>query len=180
MFVVFTADHGEEFLEHGSLVHGRTLYDELLHVPLIVRGPGIVAGRRLPVMVSLLDVTPSLLEWAGGTVPDALDGRSLAPLLRDGRGEGTRLLPLHTTAHDRGVDLWGLRTPTSKLIVDRRSGRKQFFLLEDDPGERRNRYPDPRSVRLDRALDTLVLHGAEARGAPPPEEAEALRALGYH
>jgi arylsulfatase A-like enzyme len=65
VFVV-TSDHGEEFLEHGGLAHGGTLYDEVLRVPLIVAGPGIAAGRQVERQVSLLDVAPTLLALADG------------------------------------------------------------------------------------------------------------------
>ncbi len=180
VIVVVTSDHGEEFEEHGNLIHGRTLYDDVLHVPLAVRGPGVLPGRRVADMVSLLDVAPTLLEWAGVPPSDSLDGRSLVPAARDGHGGGTRLLPLHTTAHDRKVDLWGLRTPTSKLILDRKTGRKEFFLLDEDPGERHNLYPDPRAAPLERRLEALTLRAGATRPPAPPEEAEALRALGYH
>lgn len=59
--VVVTSDHGEEFLEHGGVLHSRTQYQELLHVPLIVRGPGVPAGLRIATPVSLVDVAPTVL-----------------------------------------------------------------------------------------------------------------------
>jgi arylsulfatase A-like enzyme len=179
LLVVVTSDHGEEFLEHGSLMHSRTLYDELLHVPLVLRGGGLPTGKRVREMVSLMDVAPTLLDWAGAPVPAGLDGRSLLPLVRGTEARGSGLLPLHTRGHDKGVELWGLRSPTAKLIVDQRTGRREFYLLDEDPGEKRNLHRDPRSAALARGLDALVLHTGASRPRPEPDEVEALNALGY-
>ena len=78
--VVVTSDHGEEFLDHGSWEHQKTLYEEVVRVPLIAHGPGI-APRREPAPVSLLDVAPTILAWAGVAAPPSFTGRSLlAPL----------------------------------------------------------------------------------------------------
>ena len=63
--VVLTSDHGEEFLEHGAWEHQRTLYEEQIRIPLVVRGPGIAPGRREAAQVSLFDVAPTILDWAG-------------------------------------------------------------------------------------------------------------------
>jgi arylsulfatase A-like enzyme/4-amino-4-deoxy-L-arabinose transferase-like glycosyltransferase len=179
LLVVVTADHGEEFLEHGSLMHSRTLYDELLHVPLLVRGAGLPAGKRVREMVSLMDVAPTLLDWAGVPAPPGLDGRSLLPLARGTEARGAGLLPLHTRGHDKGVELWGLRAPGAKLIVDQRTGRREFYLLDEDPDEKHNRHADPRSAALARGLEALVLHTGASRPRLEPEEIEALNALGY-
>lgn len=79
--VVLTADHGEEFFEHEALGHGRTLFEEVLRVPLVVaRSGGAAAEVEAP--VSLIDVAPTLLAAAAGAPPPpAFEGRSLAPLL---------------------------------------------------------------------------------------------------
>jgi arylsulfatase A-like enzyme len=71
--VVVTSDHGEEFLEHGSWEHQKTLYGEVIRVPLVVRGPGVPA-RREPAPVSLLDVAPTVLAWAGLPAPASFQG----------------------------------------------------------------------------------------------------------
>ncbi|MFT7665301.1 MAG: choline-sulfatase, partial [Planctomycetota bacterium] len=79
--VVFTADHGEEFNDHGGKEHGHTLYQELLHVPLLIRAPGL-SPRRVPGRVGLVDVMPTvlaLLEISDSNQPAGLVGRSLLP-----------------------------------------------------------------------------------------------------
>lgn len=80
--VVVTSDHGEEFLEHGRLAHTQ-VYDETLHVPLLVIHPG-VTPRRVPALVQGIDLFPTLLELAGVGVPEHASGRSLVPHLRGG------------------------------------------------------------------------------------------------
>src|SRR4051812_46904672 len=74
--VVITSDHGEEFLDHGSWEHQKTLYEEVVRVPLALRGPG-VGARREHAQVSLADVAPTILAFAGVTAPASMAGRSL-------------------------------------------------------------------------------------------------------
>jgi arylsulfatase A-like enzyme len=61
--VVFWSDHGEEFWEHGGWEHGHTLYNELLHVPLLIHLPGQSESHHVQQPVTLLDVMPTLLEY---------------------------------------------------------------------------------------------------------------------
>jgi len=80
--IVLTADHGEELHDHGGWKHGHTLYEDQIHVPLIVRWDGrIPAGKRLPGTVRLLDLMPTLMAAAGGTSDPAWDGVDLLPAL---------------------------------------------------------------------------------------------------
>ncbi len=78
--VVLTSDHGEEFAEHGRLLH-QQVYRETLHVPLIVIHPDLDAGRRIPELVESIDIAPTLLELAGIEPPSPVSGRSLLSLL---------------------------------------------------------------------------------------------------
>ena len=81
--VVFTADHGDELFEHQRyFFHGNSVYQGTLHVPLVVAGPGVPAGARLPALVQNVDVAPTVLELLGVPVPGDIEGRSLAGLLR--------------------------------------------------------------------------------------------------
>jgi arylsulfatase A-like enzyme len=74
--VILAADHGEAFTEHGLFWHANSLYDEELHVPLLVRGPGIKM-QRIEAPVSLLDLAPTILDLAEAKKPKAFSGTSL-------------------------------------------------------------------------------------------------------
>jgi arylsulfatase A-like enzyme len=80
--LVFTGDHGEEFLEHGRMLHGQGVYGELNHMALFFWGPGTVpAGAKVDATVQTIDLMPTLLEISRVPMPANLQGRSLAPLL---------------------------------------------------------------------------------------------------
>jgi arylsulfatase A-like enzyme len=92
--VVFTADHGEEFLDHGKWLHGRSVFDELVRVPLIVKLPGQAdAGRRVRDQVRSVDILPTILENEGLPVPKppTITGRPLQDVC--GRAEPPPLRP---------------------------------------------------------------------------------------
>lgn len=182
---ILTSDHGEEFLEHGSLGHGETLYEEVLRVPLIVTGDGIAAGARVATMVSLLDVVPTVLERVGLAPPSPLDGRSLLATLRAGRDEAAGageepVLGLHTASHDGTLSMRGVRAPARKLLRDDRNGTVELYDLQADPAERRNLAPAAHDQRLEQALAALgAAAPSVAAPEPDPETVEALKALGY-
>ena len=126
--VVVLADHGEEFLDHGGLSHGHTLYEELIHVPLMLRAPGVAPGIE-ETAVGTLDVAPTLLQLAGLPVPSSFQGRPLlpAPSARPVFSEVER------AADKRSVLDWPY-----KLIWDAGEGRGELYHLQDDPGELRD------------------------------------------
>ncbi len=83
--VVLVADHGDEFFEHGNKGHHRTLYDEVLRVPLIFRLPGGAGGGKVVAeQVSLVDVMPTILELLKVSPPTGMEGRSLASVFSGG------------------------------------------------------------------------------------------------
>ena len=85
--MVFLSDHGEEFLEHGRMFHGQSVYGELTRVPLIVRWPAGLGGRVVDEVVQSIDVMPTLLAL-GGIEPPGVQGQSLTPLLTRKRRRG--------------------------------------------------------------------------------------------
>jgi arylsulfatase A-like enzyme len=133
--VVVTADHGEEFLEHGGLMHHRTLHDESIRVPLIVRAPGARAGLRVDEVISLVDVAPTLLELAGARpLPDTL-GRSLAARLHGGPPMQARPAVAELSFQD-DVPMLAVRTRDWKILADASSGEPlALWDLRADPGE---------------------------------------------
>ncbi|MFQ5457787.1 MAG: sulfatase, partial [Myxococcota bacterium] len=82
--VIVTADHGEEIFEHGEGIHQQP-YEETARVPLVLRGPGIPRGLRLPWLAELVDVMPTVLSLLSLPVPPQVQGDDLAPLLRGGK-----------------------------------------------------------------------------------------------
>lgn len=163
-WIILFSDHGEEFWEHGGLSHGHSLYDELLHVPLIVVPPGgLKEGVRIAEPVSLLDILPTVCEIAGAETPANLLGRSLKPLLtEDANARKKAALPDHPglfaacgTYH--GPMRWALRHGKYKYILtiganawakdeaNRKALRlvpEELFDLEADPGEQTNLATD--------------------------------------
>jgi arylsulfatase A-like enzyme len=115
--IVVTADHGDEFMEHGRIGHGVLLYESLIRVPLILLlPPGSSAGRRVAEPVGLVDLMPTLLDLGGVPVPEDLSGRSLVPLIMaDSREpwEGRALFSEYNTNISRRESI---RTDRYKLI----------------------------------------------------------------
>ena len=112
--IVVTADHGEEFMEHGRVGHGHSLHDELLRVPLILRWPGGRAARATG-QVELVDVMPTLLDLVGTASPETA-GRSLRPLLEGGELEPRDAFADHRPGGSAGEIQQSLRTGRYKLI----------------------------------------------------------------
>jgi len=129
--VVVTADHGEEFRDHGGVYHGFTLYEEQVRVPLLIRAPGL-APRRIAAPVELVDVAPTLLEMVAVAPPRSM------------RGDDLRGLALGRTV-DAGPAYAGVGTQRmvvrypDKLVADLRFSVFRLFDLESDPHERDNR-----------------------------------------
>jgi arylsulfatase A-like enzyme len=88
--VIVTGDHGDEFFEHGGKGHQRTLYREVVQVPLVMRIPGVAAGQVVQMPVSLVDVMPTVLELVGARAPAGLEGVSLVPELAGHAGDARR------------------------------------------------------------------------------------------
>jgi arylsulfatase A-like enzyme len=183
--VVLTSDHGEEFLEHGDVMHGRTHFEEVLHVPLVFVGPGVPAGVRVPEPVSLVDVLPTALGLLGRPAPAGLDGRDLRPLWeRPGASLGERWLFAEADWRNEEDDvLRAVRSGHWKLVVNRRSGERRLYDLARDPRERVDVAAEHPDVvrRLEAALAEFAAGAREDAPAAPltPEEIEKLRALGY-
>ncbi|HKU41481.1 MAG TPA: sulfatase, partial [Polyangiales bacterium] len=128
VFVV-TADHGEEFYDHGSYGHGHSVYQELLHVPFMVRWPGVVKPQRVSSTVSTVDVSPTILSAAGLEVPDAMEGTDRIPQLL-GALPSAPAAAFSDFLDDRRV----VRAGRWKLIL--RGLIPTFFDLQTDPGEK--------------------------------------------
>jgi len=153
------SDHGEEFWEHGGFEHGHTVFDEVLRVPLVIRAPGVKA-RRIDAPVSLLDLTPTILDLVGLPIPDNVEGSSLVGVLRGEEGAEAAF-----EARDQGfgrplygMERWGVLHQGMKWSTT--EGREALYDLDADPEESDNLLKRP----TDDAGAEYRKHLAEALG----------------
>jgi arylsulfatase A-like enzyme len=177
--IILAADHGEEFDEHGGRYHGSTLYDEQLHIPLIVNVPG-VAPRVVPNPVELIDVTPTVLNLLDIPVPARMRGTDLGPWLAVHPADPDRLPPAFAEVEDKRMIVWR----KEKLICDLNWGFCAYYDLATDPGEKHNLADErpERTAALRRMLDDWLdghmrLEPVLARGASNPEGGPVPRAI---
>jgi arylsulfatase A-like enzyme len=184
--IAFVADHGESWGERyadktevkGTYhMHGATLYDEVVRVPLILSAPGRLEPAVVASQVSLVDLMPTLLEIADAPI-DGLDGTSLLPLAH-GSEAGDR--PAFVVGTDKGaVSQLALRQPPWKLTVHVQSGEEEAYELHEDPGElvsRPDDVPGELRERLYEELETVSQHALSAEEQALVEQ--RLSDLGY-
>ncbi len=185
--VVLTSDHGEEFTEHGGVLHGKTMFEEVMAVPLILRGPGVPVGVRVSSLAQLVDVAPTLLGLLGIKTDAKFDGSDLRSHWKGGGTSATQRLAFAEA--DSGLAHIGsdrkrmVRGPRFKLIYDRESETCQLYDLTTDPSESAG---DPsKSPEVVRAMMESLqdfMRGTRPSvpfKAPRPAETQRLRDLGY-
>ncbi len=172
--VVVTADHGESLGDHGELTHGLFAYESTLHVPLVLWGPGVSAGRDTR-PARHVDIFPTVLQAAGIPALAGKPGRSL--LGPAGNPDDTYFESLSTTLNRGWAPLRGLLRGGRKFIA---LPLPEVYDLQRDPGEARNRVDE------DRALARAAFADLPRESVwPPPrtaagaEETARLRSLGY-
>jgi arylsulfatase A-like enzyme len=191
---VITSDHGEEFLEHGGMLHMQ-LYDEVLHIPLLMLWNGVLpAGRRIQDVVSLVDLEPTILSLVGIESEGAGDGIDLRPLLEGSVRELTRphilaLAPVNI--HLGKAVVYAARNARFKCILEDSAASSACYDLVQDPKEI-TPLDDTSSADLADLIDQVEAYrsrvqafeeghaGSEESGADLDEETKIkLRALGY-
>jgi arylsulfatase A-like enzyme len=189
--VVLTADHGEEFFEHRGCDHGQTLYDEVLHIPLLLRHPSLVPpATRVAQQVRMVDVAPTVLDALDLPVPASFVGRSLLPLTRRAGVDRPVLGGFLSNSERAGlIRHHGFKYVWSPnrgaLRQNRPADTEEFYDLDADPGEQHNLAgtDHPRLSLFRRKAERLAKRFQPATPAPEvhfdPKTAARLRALGY-
>lgn len=191
--VVITADHGEGLWSHGRRGHGDDLYQEQVHVPLMIKYPGMAPddARRIDAPVSLVDLAPTILRTVGAPVPPSFQGSDLTPLVR-GERRGDAFDYVYSELDLEGRAFESIRKGSLKLIVERQkeahesTTSRELYDLASDPEERHDLLADDSQVTaLDAALERWNLallataHRNEAHADLDAETVRSLRALGY-
>ena len=187
--IVFTSDHGEEFLDHGRWTHGHSVFDEQLKIPLIFAGPGVPVAARVPQQVQHLDILPTLIDLAGLDGVAGMQGQTLRPTWEDdGADPSDVVLVEQLLSGSKGnVNFKALRSKDWKLVYNLKKEQFFFFHLPLNPYERRNQIKQyPRmahqyKTKLMRAIDRAVAaqRGLGATAEIDAELDEQLKSLGY-
>ncbi len=183
--IVFTADHGEEFYDHGGWWHGTTLYDEQIRIPLIIKLPGSKQRGTVDTRIARsLDVAPTIIGAAGAAVPGAMQGMDLFS------GEERPESSYAEEDHEHNV-IQSIRTESWKLILTeegspRMAAPVELFDVENDAGEKTNLAEEkPEKVKkfstAIRKLVEKILGNAYNASEGEIDEAtqDRLKALGY-
>jgi arylsulfatase A-like enzyme len=197
--VVVTGDHGEEFMEHGNLAHYPKLYDDLVHVPLVVSVPGMEGGRHVEAPVGLDAIPPTVCDLLGVDPPDAWRGTSLRPALTgDGSPDGAPIVSV--TVRDESVttqpiprrlddgDLYAsARTREWTYIENTATGETELYHRGSDFDHQEDLFGSdavPQAI-VDDLAAAVERYVSRLGGETDPEEpledavADRLDALGY-
>ena len=184
-YFVFSSDNGYHMGEYRLMPGKMTAYDTDIHVPLIVTGPGISAGRAVDQIAENIDLCPTFTDLAGAAAPPNVDGLSLVPLLHGQSVNAWRsaaLVEHHGPVREPAdPDLPGVRSGNpatyeairteDALYVEYADGEKEYHALRTDPDELRNTFSSVPG-NLKKALHETVAAAASCRGA------EACRGAG--
>ncbi|MCC6698821.1 MAG: sulfatase-like hydrolase/transferase [Candidatus Hydrogenedentes bacterium] len=189
--IVFTADHGEEFCEHGGWWHGLTLYDEQIGIPFMIKLPqNQLAGETNTNITRHVDLAPTLLQFAGLDRAPAMQGKSLfqADNVTHANEDG-RIVYSHLDFE--GILLQAVRTPTTKLIKANEGNKRnlkpvELYDVATDPGETANlagrNLPTEQEMfdLIDQMQAAALENAVEPESIETPEDLkEKLDAIGY-
>ncbi|MGA3091700.1 MAG: sulfatase-like hydrolase/transferase [Terriglobales bacterium] len=195
--IALMADHGEALGDHGEETHGFFLYDETIHVPLLIKLPAndsagkTVAGKRIETRVGLVDVMPTILQAVGIEVPQEVQGQSLVGMMKSSAeaAEVPSSPDRQSYAEsDYGHDAYGwssLRALRTGKYLYVRAPRQELYDQTADPHEEHNLFPSSTAVgsTLGAQLDAFREKTSNSRELPravfSPEAQQKLAALGY-
>jgi arylsulfatase A-like enzyme len=197
--VVVTGDHGEEFMEHGSLEgHAWTMYEEVIRVPLIMRFPdGLGGGRVVDHQVRNIDIMPTILDWLQVNGRPEVEGQSLLPVIRETCSIEGGCRMDHDVAFGETrrfkMSRASARSGSGRKVIFTNGGaRVEYFDLNSDPGEQVNLHdpggapPHEEFSLLAEQLGAWLSGGDPGEKSGPPDEVdidrrtrEQLAAMGY-
>ena len=182
--IIVVADHGEGLGDHGEDEHGYFIYDYAVHVPLIIRIPGMPVQRITP-QVRTIDIAPTVMDLVAGETPKEMQGQSLLPLMQ-GRTEPVRYAyseSMATKLQYGWAALYGMRTNDFKFI---QAPRSELYDLKQDPTENANQLDANRRAASQLRAELARVREESDRRAPKVEEANVdpetmrkLASLGY-
>jgi arylsulfatase A-like enzyme len=186
--IILTADHGEAFREHGRFGHEHKPYIEVVHVPLIMKGPGIPRNRTYENWVQHIDIVPTILEILNISKRKEMQGRSLLTLMKNLETE--EYPKVYSWGHERSK-------PQRPFSMSLRTKEWTYIMNQDGPNELYNRINDPKeqnniikkkpliAKKLKKELEDFIALTSE--GKPQVAEKvdideelkEQLKSLGY-
>jgi arylsulfatase A-like enzyme len=167
--VIYTSDHGDWLGDHGLVLKGPMMYDGLLRVGLIMRGPGIEAGRVIDDPVSTVDLSSTITDYGGVAAQAHPDSVSLRPLLE---GDATRDFAYNEWDLRAGrvgvaMDLRTVRTKRYRMTCELKSEAGELYDLQEDPDEMVNRYDDAAYAGVRKELQDMI--ASSRSGVPMPQ-----------
>lgn len=190
--VVITADHGDEFMEHGEFGHGKALYDESIHIPLIYYIPHLNKAVIIKDLVESIDILPTILDLLSIPMPAQTQGISLLGLIE---GKNNALKNAYVFSQAAPVDTLAIRSKDWKLIRKPQEGKDSsnifelsLFDLKRDPRELHNLINEKQQVarllksRLDEWMKGLVVYQEEESKFIPSldeETKQRIKKTGY-
>ncbi len=153
--VIYVSDHGDWLGDHGLILKGPMHFEGLLRVPMIVRGPGVPAGKRVSEPVSTLDLGPTFFDYGDAEPLLTQHGQSVRPLIE---GEAGRDFAYNEWGLGPGragvaLELRTVRARQHKLTVDLISGAGELYDLGDDPFELTNQFDNPEYAAIRGTLE---------------------------
>ena len=157
--IILTSDHGDEFLDHGQTGHGKSLFSELIRVPMIWVFPdGNARGAEVNTLVQTMDILPTLLEYLEIPPPETMEGVSFLPRIFDGEGSDRPAFSevIGFTPHEGSQ--YAILTDSTKLIRSTRYDRYEFYNVLDDPDEKNpvSLYESADGEELKRQLEQFM------------------------
>jgi N-acetylglucosamine-6-sulfatase len=169
---LFTSDngffHGEHRVRTGKVLH----YEESSEVPLVIRGPGVPKNQHRSQLAANIDLAPTILDFADARPRRLLDGRSLMPMIEDGRFEPGRAVLIEgfnngTTEDPEGADVSYSAVRTDRYVYAETGLEQELYDLTTDPFELQSRHNDASLASVKGALDALLAKLTACAGKGP-------------